>query len=130
MDLQRYGMAALQIHAAHLNAICTPDPNAAVAYDMLADALIWSDETVDSTPIDVIHALRQLRHYRTHVMLHDIDPDNDVWQHCHLLFPEWVGFLPERRKPTPELLAQYRRGDISTTWCLRKIESEMDATDT
>jgi hypothetical protein len=130
VDLETYGMAALAIHAAHLNAISVPDPNATIDYDILAGALIWSDETVESTPIGVIHGLRQLRHYRTHVMLNDIEPDSDVWQLCRLLFPNWIGFLPERRRPTPHLLAVYRRGDVSTKWCLRKLEREMDADET
>jgi hypothetical protein len=39
----------------------------------------------------------------------------------------WIGFLPERRRPTPEVLAEYRRGDVSLKWCLRKAERELDA---
>lgn len=126
VDLETYGMTALQTYASHLNAICVADPHAAVDYDVLADALIWPDETVEATPFDVISALRQLRHYRTHLMLHDLEPDNEVWRHCHGLFPDWIGFLPERRKPTPELLARYRRGEISSRWCLRQLKREMD----
>ena len=127
VDLETYGMTALQTHASQLNAICVPDPHAAISYDIWAGALIWADETVDSTPSEVICALRQLRHYRTHVMRHDLEPDNDVWRHCQGLFPDWVGFLAERRKPTPELLAEYRRGRISSRWCLHQLEREMDA---
>jgi hypothetical protein len=127
VDLETFGMIALEIHASHLNAICHPAPNAAISYDILADALIWADETIESTPMDVIGALRQLRHYRTHVMLQNIEPDNDVWRYCYGLFPNWNGFLEERRKPTSELLAEYRKGDISSRWCLRKLEREMDS---
>lgn len=122
-------MTALENQAAHLNSICAADPNAVVCYDVLSDALIWSDETNESTSIEVIHALRQLRHYRTHVMLKNIEPDNDVWRGCYSLFPDWVGFQRERRIPTPELLAEYRRGNISTKRCIRKLEMEMDASD-
>lgn len=128
-NLETYDMQALEIHAAHLNAICIPDRDAVISYDIWTGALIWSDETVESTCSEVISALCQLRHYRTHVMLHDIEPDNDVWRYCQSLFPEWVGFLPERRKPTPELRAEHRRGEISTRWCLRQLEREMDAND-
>ncbi|MDB5344635.1 MAG: hypothetical protein JWP89_3012 [Schlesneria sp.] len=127
VDLETFGMMALEIHASHLNAICIPAPNPTISYDILADALIWADETIESTPMDVIGALRQLRHYRTHLMLHNIEPDNDVWRHCHGLFPDWNGFREERRKQTSELLAEYRRGDISARWGLRQLEREMDS---
>jgi hypothetical protein len=127
VDLETFGMMALEIHASHLNAICIPAPNAAVSYDILADAPIWSDETIESTPVDVIHVLRQLRHYRTHVMLHDGEPDNDVWRYCHGLFPDWTGFLEERRKPTSELFAEYRRGEASARWGLRQLERKMNS---
>ncbi|QDT10529.1 hypothetical protein [Planctomycetes bacterium K23_9] len=128
-DLKSYGMEALEIHADHLNSLCTPDTDASVRYDMLADALVWSDETGYSTPNDVIDGLRQLRHYRTHVMLNDSEPepDGDVWLHCRSLFPKWVGFLPARHNQTPELLTIYRRGDVTSRWCLRQLERESHA---
>ena len=128
VDLRIYGMNALETHASHLDSLCESDANATNGYDVLADALIWSDETSDATPVDVIHALRQLRHYRTHVMLGNDTPNSDVWRYCQTLFPNWVGFFPGRRKPTPELLAEYRRGDVSSRWCLRQLESETNAT--
>lgn len=128
-DLKSYGMEALELHADHLNSISLPNPEASIRYDMLADALVWSDETTDSTSNDVFDGLRQLRHYRTHVMLNDSEPDGDVWLHCRSLFPEWVGFLPARHKPTTELLSIYRRGDVSSRWCLRQLEHESHAED-
>ena len=96
----------------------------------MSGALIWSDETNAETPVYVIWALRQLLAYRTRLMLDDAEPDNVFWDQCVKLFPNWIGFLPERRKQTPELLAEYRRGDISTKACIRKLEREMDANDT
>ena len=126
VDLETYGMKALQFHAYHLNSIHVPDSEAKIEYDILADALVWSDETLVSTPTDVIQGLRQLRHYRTHVMLNDIEPTNALWRHCQSLFPKWIGFLPERHKPTPDLLTIYRRGDVSSRWCLRQLERESE----
>jgi hypothetical protein len=78
VDLEKYGMEALEHYAAHLNSISVSDVHTTISYDILADALVWSDETNELTPTDVIHALRQLRHYRTHVMLNDITPDSEV----------------------------------------------------
>ncbi len=124
VDLAIFGMDGLELHAAHLDAFCVADAAATIKYDILAGALVWSDETDASTPSAVIDGLRQLRHYRTHVMLHGIEPDNDVWRHCQSLFPNWVGFLPERHTPTPALLAIYRRGEVSARWCLRQLERD------
>ncbi|WP_145266389.1 hypothetical protein [Calycomorphotria hydatis] len=124
------GLYQLTTHADHLNAINTPNPVATATYELMSGALIWSDETKADTPVYVICALRQLFAYRTRLMLDDAEPDNDFWDQCVKLFPNWIGFLPERRKQTPELLAEYRRGDVSTKACLRKLEHEIDANDT
>ena len=125
VDLKTYGMEPLEQHAAHLNSICVPNRSATIEYDILADALNWSDETNPSTPSDVIGALRPLRHYRTRLMLNAEEPNNIVWEYCRLLFPNWIGFLPERRRQTPELLARYRREEVSSRWCLRKLERDL-----
>lgn len=117
-------------HASHLNSIDTPDPTASVKYEIMSGALIWSDETNTETPIYVIWALRQLFAYRTQLMLNNSEPDNEFWNQCVGLFPNWIGFLPERRKPTPELLDEYRRGHVSLKWCLRNLEREMDVENT
>ncbi len=126
VDLAYYGMESLITHAQHLNALCTPSPNAAPKYDIMADAIIWPDETIESTPIEVIDALRQLRHYRTHVMLRNESPNPAVWDYCKSLFPNWVGFRTERCVSTPELVGFYRREQIKSRWCLRKLERETE----
>jgi hypothetical protein len=129
VDLEKYGMEALERYAAHLNSISASDLHATISYDVWAGALVWSDETNELTPSDVFHALRQLRHYRTHVMLNDITPNNEVWQHCQSLFPNWIGFLPERHQQTMELLKVYRRGYVSSRWCLRQLERQSETCD-
>lgn len=114
----------LSAHADHLNAIDAPDPGAKAFYDIMSGALVWSDETTPETPTAVVWALRRLLAYRTRAMLDSAEPDNDFWTRCVAMFPNWIGFLPERRKQTPELLAEYRRGGVSLKRCLRKIEGE------
>jgi hypothetical protein len=114
-------------YARQLDAIDTPDPNATVFYEIMSGALIWRDETRPDTPTEVIWALRSLFAYRTYLMTNDIEPDNEFWHKCVALFPNWIGFLPERRKPTPELLAEYRRGDVSLRWCIRNFDRNPEA---
>jgi hypothetical protein len=114
-------------HAKHLNAISTPEPGAEVWYEIWSGALRWSDETNSKTPVEVFGALNFIVAYRTSLMLgKPREVLKPVWEHALTLFPNWVGFRPERRQPTPELLKIYRRGDVSLRKCLRKIEREME----
>lgn len=128
-DTKYDSLHQLTTHAQHLNSIDTADPDATPKYELMSGALIWSDETNSETPVYVIWALRQLFAYRTRLMIDDAEPDNAFWDQCVTLFPNWIGFLPARRKPTPELLAEYRRGNVSTNACLRQIEREMHTED-
>ena len=123
--LSKHEMEALVTHSAHLNALNVADPQASVCYDMLSGGIRWTDETRDETPFEVISALRQLWNLRTHSMRNNREPQHRMWDECLRLFPNWVGFLPERRVSTPALLAEYRRGDISLRWCLRQLDREM-----
>jgi hypothetical protein len=128
-DLSKHGMDDLAIFATHLNAIRTADPGAKPFYELMSGALVWPDETNSSTPVEVVWALRQLWAYRTYLMLNKNASVNTVWQKCVTLFPNWIGFLPERRTATPELLAEYRRGNVSTESCLRQLDRETEAND-
>lgn len=114
-------------YAVLLNCIDTPDPNATVRYDTMSDALIWSDETTSQMPTELIWSLRIVFSFRTHLILGTKIDDTTVWDHYNLIFPRWVGFSSDRRMSTPELLAVYRRGDVSSRWCLRRLEREYDA---
>ena len=117
-------MQAVEMNAALLNSICDPDPNAKPQYDIMSDAIVWSDEKHPNLTWDLISALQQVWHFRTHCILHNKRIDSDVIDKCAKLFPRWIGFLPERWNQTPEILAEYRRGDITTRWCLRNLERE------
>jgi hypothetical protein len=109
-------------HADVLNAIHTADPSATVQYDAMSDALIWSDETTPDMPIELIWSLRMVFNYRTHLILGTRIDDTSVWDCYNSTFPRWIGFAPNRRAATTELLALYRRGCVSTRWCLRSLE--------
>ena len=129
-NLKYDGLYQLTTHAQHLNSIDTPNPAAKVFYEFMSGALIWSDETNDETPVYVIWALRQLFAYRTQLMLDNAQPDNEFWEHCVKLFPNWIGFRPDRRTQTPELIAEHRRGSVSLKKCLRDMDREASANDT
>lgn len=117
----------LATNADHLNAIDVPNPNAIAKYEILSGSLVWSDEIRPDTPYEVINALRSLFAYRTQLIRTNSEPQIEVWTRCVAMFPKWIGFLPERRKPTPELLAEYRRGDVSLRWWIRNFERNPEA---
>jgi len=112
----------LTAHAEHLNQICTPDPSASVFYELMSGALIWSDER-DASPFEVVSALRAIFAYRTGLIIGKPRPELEpLWQHALSLFPQWIGFRPDRRQPTTELLAAYRRGRARVRQCLRTLD--------
>jgi hypothetical protein len=122
--------AALRGHAEQLNAICSPARAPKVHYELLSGALIFSDETTRELPWEVIGALRMLFAYRTSVMLGQPKEDlKGMWDLGSLLFPNWVGFRPERREAIPELLNIWREGTVRSRKCLRDLERKLDMGD-
>lgn len=113
-------------HAEVLNLINIADPSAMVRYDLMSDALIWSDETTPRMPFELISSLRQVFNYRTHLIRGTKIDDMSVWEYYNSIFPRWIGFAPNRRTATPDLLELYRRGDVSTLRCLRRLERESE----
>jgi hypothetical protein len=115
----------LDEYADHLNGIHWPRSGFPF-YDVMSGGLVWTDETrrfFRRTPTEVIWALRALWAYRTSLMLNE--PREELagfWQYGLARFPRWVGFRPQRRKPTPKLLEIYRRGDMSLRKCLRDLK--------
>ncbi|CAN0340419.1 unnamed protein product, partial [Ectocarpus sp. 4 AP-2014] len=106
-------------YAVHLNALDTAGSCEDVFYEIMSGALIWKDETSQDTPVEVVWALRTLWAYRTSLMLDAPRTElTKYWDSALSLFPEWVGFSPERRKATPRLLHIHRQGSVSLKKCL------------
>jgi hypothetical protein len=98
----------LRLWAGHLDAITERRVNQPF-HDYLADGLIWRDETIDTTPTQVIWALRFVWHYRTGFIIGEQRRFADIWQLARELFPHWVGFQPDRCSPSAELADLYAR---------------------
>ena len=114
---------ALATNAAHLNAINVSAECPVVFYEIMSGALVWSDETTKDTPTEAIWALRFIRAFRTGLMTNK--PREELrafWDYGQSLFPQWIGFRPERSQPTPEILALYRRENVRVRMCLREME--------
>lgn len=115
----------LSRHAAHFNALQKPAASPQVFFDVLAGGLMWSDEMAEDTPLEAVRALRLLIAYRAGLMLDEPREEyRALWEHALGLFPQWVGFHPERRRPSPELLEAHRRGTVAMRQSLRDIERE------
>jgi hypothetical protein len=126
-DFYGFTIRTLTKHAEHLNAIRQPASSPEIFFELMSGALVWSDETNPTTPTEVVWALRVIFAYRTSLMLNQPRAGfKPVWDQGLALFPKRIGFLPERRQPTPNLLAIYRRGDVSLRKCLRDMERELD----
>jgi hypothetical protein len=93
--------------AMHLDKIRNPSATAQPFVDCMSDALVWPDETDSSTPVQVIGALRFVRHYRTGLIIGEQRPHGEYWQLGRELFPNWVGFHPSRCDVSPRLSEIY-----------------------
>ena len=120
-------LRVLKQHAEHLNGITSPVEPEDVFYELMSGALVWRDETNNSTAIEMVWALRPVRAYRTSLMLGEPRTElEEFWNEAQSLFPDWVGFRPQRREPFPHLLDIYRRGEVSLTKCLRDFEEQLE----
>ncbi len=117
-------------YASRVELPTVPAANPDVFYELLSGALCWSDEHRNHFPVEICWALGAVRAYRTSLMLKEPREElKHVWDLALKLYPKWVGFLPERREPTPELLKIYRRGSIEMRWCLRNLDRQQAAKD-
>ncbi len=107
IDLATFGMKPLETHASVLDALCKPDPKAAPIYEIMSDALVWSDERHPSLTTELIYSLRQLWHFRTLCILRNERIENEVVARCLELFPNWIGFYQsvgyQLRQPWPSI---------------------------
>ncbi len=95
-------------------------------YDCLADALIWPDEKPFRSRSDLPSALRPLYFYRTGMILGEARSRVEFWDLGKRLFPDWVGFAPERCRPSRRRIAIYRAGNIATLRCLKELDWDME----
>jgi hypothetical protein len=87
-----------------------PAPDATVFYELMSDALVWSDEIPDLDTGDVsdFHCLRFLFRFRTTLMTGAPDERfRSLWDEAKNLFPDWHGFDPRRQ--APEFRPVYQR---------------------
>jgi hypothetical protein len=97
-------------------------PDATVSYDVLADALAWSDEYPRNIGgrLAEFDCVKLLLRYRTTLLLGK--PDDffkPYWDHARERFPSWAGFGSTRLTTTEELRTQYEH---DRKWAMRRLE--------
>ena len=100
-------------------------PDAQIDYELLADAIVWSDEYPSPDEVEEMYefqCIKILLRYRTSVLLgRPDDTFQPYWDHARRLFPNWAGFTPARLVPSDELKAFYERRSKRDLRRLEKI---------
>jgi hypothetical protein len=97
-------------------------PGATMGYDLIADAIVWSDEYPSSParPMAEYQCLKAVLRYRTSLLTEIPDERcRRYWEHAKALFPNWAGFTPSRRVPSDELKRFYEH---RAKWDRRHLE--------
>jgi hypothetical protein len=96
-----------------------PAPGASVFYELMSDALVWSDEIpdLDSGNMREFHCLRFVFRFRTTLLLGAPDERfREFWEVANKLFPQWPGFEERRQsadlRPVYERFVEQARADI------------------
>jgi hypothetical protein len=96
-----------------------PAADASVFYELMSDALVWSDEIpdLDTGAVRDFHCLRFVFRYRTTVIIGAPDPRyQGYWEEAGQLFPDWPGFDSRRQaadlRPVYERFVVQARADI------------------
>ncbi|MFN3192896.1 MAG: hypothetical protein ACE361_20470 [Aureliella sp.] len=95
--------------AAQMNA-CRRSWFARLNYDMMADALWWSDERPNFADAEDHWCLRPVFRYRTTLILDAPEPQwKPFWDRSLELFPKWPGFHDSRTSPNSKLVAYLQK---------------------
>ena len=96
-----------------------PAPEATVFYELMSNALVWSDEIpdLDTGDVSVFHCLRFVFRFRTTLMMDKPDERfRSLWDEAKTLFPNWPGFDPRRQaveyQPVYERFCELAKADI------------------
>jgi hypothetical protein len=98
-------------------------PGATADYDVLAGALVWSDEYPGDfgRRLAEFDCVKLLLRYRTTLLLGKADDAlRPYWDYARERFPNWAGFSPARLAMTEELATLYERG---RKWSVGRLEA-------
>lgn len=99
----------IQRIAKYFRAIRVPAGDAAPFYDMLSDAIVWSDELPGGSS-EKWWQIRLVLNHRTCLLLSRPSAHGHLWEAAQKSFPEWVGFSDSRCRPTEDIRKLYFDG--------------------
>jgi hypothetical protein len=86
------------------------DPAASLHYEIMSDALVWSDELLRNRRAREIWCMRPVLRYRTGLILGlDLVEFRETWKVAKNIFPKWIGFAQQRCERSASLEALYRQ---------------------
>ena len=86
------------------------DPAATLHYEVMSDALVWSDELIRDRRARDIWCMRPVLRYRTGLILGlDFAEFRETWNTARITFPRWIGFVQERCERSAPLELLYRK---------------------
>ena len=86
------------------------DEQATVHYDIMSDALVWSDERPRHRRARELWCMRPIFRYRTGLIIGlELSEFREVWEAAKRLFPQWIGFREDRSSRNVELEKEYHR---------------------
>ena len=97
---------------------------AEIGYDVLSDAITWSDEYPSDLAgrLEEFDCIKILLRYRTSVLMGDPDESfKPYWDRAMELFPNWAGFRPSRLVASDELKEFYEHSKKHDMRYLKKI---------
>ncbi len=109
MDTDSTGAEDIRRIAKYFRRRSVAATDAAPFYEMLSDAIVWTDELPHSSS-EHWSEIRLVLNHRTSVMLSRPSKYEHLWLAAKESFPEWVGFLPERSAPTEAVRKLYVDG--------------------
>jgi hypothetical protein len=106
--------------------VLRPSPGAVLSYELLSDALVWSDEIpeLEGARADrPFWPLRYVLRYRTSLILGAPEEQfREYWDAAQRLFPDWPGFDPRRQAPA--FKAEYERFKAQAAADIRELFEE------
>jgi hypothetical protein len=107
---------------AALMQVLRSSPGAVLSYELLSDALVWSDEVpeLEGREDKRFGPLRCVLRYRTSLILGAPEEQyREYWDEAQRLFPDWPGF--EAQRSAPKLRVEYERFKDQATADMREL---------
>mgnify|MGYP007079439012 CR=1 FL=1 len=104
--------------------------NPKMDYHVLADAVVWNDEGIETCHPELENALRYALNYRTNLIVEENfnfkkenlnSPGKRTFELAKKYFPNWIGFDKNRCEFNPQLSERIKRIRKVSEWKIEKL---------